>query len=186
MSDEQQENIRQLSVALGNNTELKPMSYKDANNGACNPLRDDENCQSVVVAFEVRRRGIDCYALIYSRQQQDFFHLGERFQDAFISAKSGMPIEPTLIKGKTRKGTITKLAKELRTPGRYILGINKGKKGHVVSIDVTENKEILIHDEQDNSDLVLASLIDNDYFELIKIDKALLNIDRIKSILRLN
>ena len=36
------------------------MSFLNADRGASNPLKDKENCQSVVVAFEVRRRGLTC------------------------------------------------------------------------------------------------------------------------------
>ena len=124
LSEEQQENIRHLSVALGNNTELKPMSYKDANNGACNPLRDNENCQSVVVAFEARRRGLNCYAVKYSSDKNSStYFLGEHFQDAFISAKSGMPIEPTLIKEDSREKNAQKIRKRVKNPGKVCIRI---------------------------------------------------------------
>lgn len=186
LSEEQQENIRQLSQALGNKKELKPMRYLDANSGACNPLKNENNCQSVVVAFEARRRGLNCYAVEYSSDKNSSTYLlGERFQEAFLSSKSGNPIEPTLIKCKTRAETIAKLARELRTPGRYIIGLNGENKGHTLFVDITKNKELVIHDEQNNTELDLSSLEEYDYFELIKIDKALLNIDIVKNVLKL-
>lgn len=65
----QKHNIRELADELGiNQKEIKPMSFLNADRGASNPLKDKENCQSVVVAFEVRRRGLNVYALPYSAE----------------------------------------------------------------------------------------------------------------------
>ncbi|MDE6548312.1 MAG: hypothetical protein K2L22_04875 [Muribaculaceae bacterium] len=82
------------------------------------------------------------------------------------------------------------MRKCLSAEGEYILGFNgKDDSGHVVNV-ISINGEIIIHDEQISRDAnrysSLASFSDIDYFELIKIDKALLNIELVKEVLEAN
>lgn len=185
LTEVQKKNILELADALGApHKEIKPMSFLDADQGASNPTKDKENCQSVVVAFEARRRGIDCYALPYSsRHDSASYTLGERFQDAWINPKTGKMIEPTIIKGANDTEIISKLKRQLGADGRYVLGINENSgRGHLVSIERFDGK-IIIKDDQVNDFISLDSLENISYLEVIKIDKAILNISKIKSIL---
>ena len=185
LTEVQKKNIIELADALGApHKEIKPMSFLDADQGASNQTKDKENCQSVVVAFEARRRGIDCYALPYSsRHDSASYTLGERFQDAWINPKTGKVIEPTIIKGANDTEIISKLKRQLGADGRYVLGINENSgRGHLVSIERFDGK-IIIKDDQVNDFISLDSLENISYLEVIKIDKAILNISKIKSIL---
>lgn len=187
LSEVQKQNIIELADALGmSRKDIKPMSFLDADQGASNPMKDNENCQSVVVAFETRRRGIDCYALPYSSKVNSAsYALGERFQDAWINPKTRKVIEPTIIKGKSDEEIISKLKKQVTADGRYILGVNsKDGEGHVVSME-RNGGNIIIKDEQSDDFIAINSLDDIDYIEILRIDKAILNISKIKSILSL-
>lgn len=185
LSDAQTTNIRELAKALGiSGKDIKPMSFLDANQGASNPTKNIENCQSVVVAFEARRRGLDVYALQYdAKATSASFALGERFQDAWINPKTGKILEPTIIKGNTDSDIISKLKKQLNADGRYILGINeKNGRGHLVSVDCIKGK-IIIKDEQINDFMSLESLENISYLEVLKVDKAIFNIGAIKLVI---
>lgn len=188
LTEIQKQNIRELADALGiPRKEIKPMSFIDADQGASNPNDNTQNCQSVVVAFEARRRGLDCYALSYvGRVDSASYELGERFQDAWINPKNGKVIEPTIFRGKSDDEILTKLRKGCNANGRYVLGINyKDGRGHTVSIDRINGK-ILIKDEQLDDFYDITSLQDISYLELIRIDKAIFNIQKITSILGFN
>lgn len=185
LTEAQQKNIRELADAIGIPQKgIKPMSFLDADQGASNPTKNRENCQSVVVAFEARRRGLDCYALPYSDSHDSAsFALGERFQDAWINPKTGKVIEPTILKGASDSEIITKLKRQLNADGRYLLGINeKSGRGHLVSIECMKGK-IIIKDEQQNDFILIDSLEDISYLELLRIDKSIFNIKTITSIL---
>ncbi|MDE7421625.1 MAG: hypothetical protein K2N35_15645, partial [Muribaculaceae bacterium] len=92
-----------------------------------------------------------------------------------------------IVKGKDDNDSISKLKKLLSQDGEYILGFNgKDGIGHVVNV-ITINGQIVIHDEQINKESDRYSSIDSfcdiDYFEVIKIDKAILNIDIVRHVL---
>lgn len=185
LSEIQKKNIGELADALGiPRKEIKPMSFLEADQGASNQKKYQDNCQSVVVAFEARRRGLDCYALSYSPNPESMsYALGERFQDAWINPKSGKIIEPTIFRGKTDDEIISKLRKGCTSDGRYILGVNyKDGRGHVISMDRIRGK-LILKDEQQNDFYDLAWLQEISYLELLKIDKAVLNTEMVKSII---
>lgn len=190
LSEIQKKNIRELADALGiPQKEIKPMSFLDADQGACNPTKDESNCQSCVVSFSARRRGLDCFAKAYDERNpsKEAFHLGERFQDAWLNPKTGKPIQPTILRGNNDKEIIAKLKRTLSQPGEYVLGINgKDGEGHVVNV-INHNGNIIIHDEQakreSNRYRDIDSFRDIDYMEIIRIDKAIFNINIIKSVL---
>lgn len=131
LSDIQRDNIKELAKALGvSQKDIKPMSYLDADQGASNPTGDKQNCQSVIVAFEARRKGLNVYALPYSDKPDSVsYQLGERFQDAWINPKNGKVIEPTIIKGKTDDEIIAKLRRNLMQMDAMCLGLTRRTKG---------------------------------------------------------
>ena len=186
LSEMQKQNIRELADELGiNQKEIKPMSFLNADRGASNPLKDKENCQSVVVAFEVRRRGLNVYALPYSAEVDSASYvLGDSFQNAWINPKNGKIIKPTIIRGTTDKEILARFKVQTRSDGRYILGINtKDGRGHVLSVERI-NGELLLKDEQADEFISIDSIENISCLEIIKIDKALLNKDLVKSVLK--
>lgn len=188
LTEIQRRNIRELADVLSiPRKEIKPMSFLDADQGASNPSKDENNCQSVVVAFEARRRGLDCHALPYNNKiESASYILGERFQDAWINAKTGKIIEPTILRGKSDNEIISKFRRQTSAPGRYILGVNdKDGRGHVVSVERLVNGKLIIRDEQKEDFWNETSMQRIDYLEVLRIDKAMLNIQLVKSILGL-
>ncbi|MDE5585906.1 MAG: hypothetical protein K2I92_06135 [Muribaculaceae bacterium] len=191
LSKAQENNIKELAKALGMAArEIKPMSFSEADQGASNPSKDQNNCQSCVVSFAARRRGLDCKARPYDFGNDNMCALGERFQDAWIDSRTGDILNPIIIRGKDDEDILNRLRKCLSAEGEYILGFNgKDDSGHVVNV-ISINGEIIIHDEQisrnANRYSSLASFSDIDYFELIKVDKALLNVELVKEVLEAN
>lgn len=99
-----------------------------------------------------------------------------------------------MLRGKSDDEAIAKLKKQLTVDGEYVLGINYKKRpgeeeplGHVLSI-IRKKGEVIIHDVQQSSErkryLNIDSFENIDYFELIRIDKAILNIRLAKHVLR--
>lgn len=188
LNEVQKQNICSLANALGiPDSGIKPMTFIDADQGASNPTKDQDNCQSCVVSFTARRRGLDCVAKAYDYKNGAMFDLGENFQNAWINPKTGKIIQPTIIKGKDDTDTISKLKKLLSKDGEYILGFNGNDGiGHVVNV-ITIKGHIIIHDEQISKESDRYSSIDSfsdiDYFEVIKIDNAILNIEIAKEVI---
>lgn len=184
----QMQNVHELAAALGiPHREIKSMSFIDADQGASNPTKDQDNCQSCVVSFAVRRRGLNCIAKAYNERNPAMYNLGEKFQNAWVNPKTGKIIEPYVIKGKNDEDSIKKLKRYLSQDGEYVLGFNgKDGVGHVVNV-ITINGKIIVHDEQiskeSNRYSDIDSFCDIDYFELIKIDKAILNVEIVKEVL---
>lgn len=185
LTDAQKQNVISLQAALTDiSLDIKPLTYLEANSGSSNPLKDDINCQSVIIAFEARRRGLNCYALPYSEDMtSSSFKLGEDFAQAWINPRNMKTLQPTRIAGKTDKELLKKLERELSTPGRYVLGINYRENGHLISVDVTEKGEKIFHDEQDDSFINPEYFESVDYFEVLRIDRAIFNIEMVKSVL---
>lgn len=188
LSDCQLQNICELADALGiSRNDIKPMSFLDADQGASNPTRDQNNCQSCVVSFAARRRGLNCIAKAYDSCNAAMYNLGEQFQNAWINPKTGKILHPTIIRGKSDDDVISKLKILLSKEGEYILGFNGNDGiGHVVNV-ITIDGKIVIHDEQISKEsdryTTIDSFSDIDYFEVIKIDKAILNIDVVQHVL---
>lgn len=187
----QERNIKELAKALGIDSQaIQPMSFIEADQGASNPSKDQNNCQSCAVSFAARRRGLNCKAKPYDFSNEEMCTLGERFQDAWIDSKTGNILNPIIIRGKDDVDILNRLRKCLLEEGEYILGFNgKDDSGHVVNV-ISINGEIVIHDEQIRRDAnrysSLSSFSDIDYFELIRIDKALLNVELVKEVLDAN
>lgn len=185
LTDIQKQNILLLQAAITDSPrDIKPLTYFEANSGSSNPLKDDANCQSVIIAFEARRRGLNCYALPYSQDEgSSSFKLGENFAQAWINPRNMKLLQPTKITGNSDEEIVRKLEKEISVPGRYILGINYKANGHLISVDVTESCERIYHDEQDDSFINPKCFEDVEYFEVVRIDRAIFNIEMVKSVL---
>ena len=146
------------------------------------------NCQSCVVAFSARRRGLNCAAGRYDEDASGIMkRLGDNFSEAWVNPKTGKTLTPTILRGANDKEIIEKLKKQLLQPGEYVLGYNyKNGEGHVVNI-INDGGNIIVHDEQAPRQSEryrnLESFEGIDYLELIRVDKALLNIKLTSQIL---
>ena len=186
---EQLRNIEELANKMGvSKSKIKPMTFLEADEGASNPFKDKENCQSCVVAFSARRRGLNCVAGRYDKDVSGIMkRLGDNFSEAWVNPKTGKTLTPTILRGANDKEIIEKLKKQLSQPGEYVLGYNyKNGDGHVVNI-INDGGNIIVHDEQAPRQSERYRKLDTfeniDYLELIRVDKALLNIKLTSQIL---
>ena len=192
LTEIQKENILELARQLGvPKKNIKAMNFLDANSGASNPFKDESNCQTCVVAFSARRRGIDCFAGAYEKDTSEIMkRLGDNFAEAWLNPKTKKPLQPTVLRGGTDDIIITKLRKQLSQPGEYVLGLNsKNCDGHVVNV-INEGGRIVIHDEQVSNaanrfSTLEAIITDMEYIELIRVDKAILNVNLVRHILHI-
>lgn len=189
LTEMQKTNVRELAKVLGiPQKEVKPMSFLVADEGKSNPLHDDANCQSCIVSYFARRQGLNCYALPYSTDTSSAsFHLGERFQDAWINPKTNKIVEPVKLKGNSDEEILKKLRNQLTSDGEYVLGINqKDGNGHVLNI-IKRGDSVIIHDEQPSRQserfINIESITDIDSLELLRVDKYILNIQLVKQVL---
>lgn len=187
---EQQRNIEKLASKMRvPKSKIKPMTFLEADEGASNPFKDTDNCQSCVVAFSARRRGLNCAAGRYDEDASGIMkRLGDNFSEAWVNPKTGKTLTPTILRGANDKEIIEKLKKQLSQPGEYVLGYNgkQNGRGHVVNI-INDGENIIVHDEQATHPSEryrnLESFEGIDYLELIRVDKALLNIKLTSQIL---
>lgn len=162
------------------------MNFKDADNGMANIIGDNDNCQSCVFAHEMRLRGLNVTAVAYNSDiESATYRIGERFQDAFVSAKTGKVIEQTVIRPAKNNNIghmISNLEKQMSATGRYIIGYNSNDYGHVFVAERFPNGEIVYYDPQKNIFVNIKEYDDAIYFEVLRIDRLLINPLFVKSL----
>lgn len=133
----------------------QPMSFKEADGGRVNPsfrktYGAGGNCQSCVVAFEMRLRGYRVRALPKSKwgTADD---LAQKTNLAWVDPRTGLPPKytfdkdantPELFKGFLEKSVVS--------GGRYTLEFRyaDSEQGHIVSLDRDELGRLRIYDPQ--------------------------------------
>jgi hypothetical protein len=174
------------NISRINNTQVSPMTFFEADNGKANLSLDTENCQTCVVSIEARRRGLNVTSLAYTGMDNKFmYELGENFEKAFINPRTGRTATPNIVRGNNAFGN---LLTRMNEKGRYAIGINateKGKPvGHVVYAERFSNGEICFYDPQKDKFVDLSNIKNLDCFEVLKIDRLLLNKSLFSSICR--
>lgn len=172
-----------------------PMSHSEANSGKPNIIMDKENCQSCVVVYEARLRGLDITAL----------QLLDNKTAANLSGKSNLAWwkldkdeHPQIQMIYSEKGDLqVQLNKQTVGVGRYHIGVNytekvyndsKGvweeiEKGHIFVAQRFKDGRIFYYDPQKNEFINMRDYIDSaNSLELIKVDKLRLNLDVLKEI----
>ena len=152
-------------------TQGKPMTHDEANEKNPNPnyVAGEENgynnnCQSCVVAYEMRRRGYDVEALMRINNDQTNMpdKLSKRTQSAWIDQKTGE--EPQKRRcggaydidrlGRVKYKSLKQINKELdeatSEPGRYHIdwAWNNKEEGHIIVAERFENGGIRFYDPQ--------------------------------------
>lgn len=169
----------------------QPMSFKEADGGRVNPYVDktygtDVNCQSCVVAFEMRLRGYRVRALPRSKWGIAD-ELAKETNLAWVDGSTGLP--PKYLKDvSANTPSLFKvfLEKNVVQGGRYTLefGYAKHPQGHIVSLDRDESGRLRIYDPQDGSiiqgrdmDLYLQELYygADDPPKILRVDDKLVN-----------
>jgi hypothetical protein len=130
-----------------------PMSFEEANEMRGNPnyakaVKYRINCQSTVVANELRRRGYDVEA--YGNPNKEWYmpnELSKRPEIAFLTEKGSTP---TLTRVKFNgDSVISSLQGEMAAPGRYHLQFRfANNNGHIVTAERLQNGTLRIYDPQ--------------------------------------
>ncbi len=160
------------------------MTLKEADGKTPNLCKDDENCQSCVLVYEARRRGINITALPYMGKGTIAYKLGEDIALAFRNEK-GKNVHATKIKGNEAK-IKADLKKKLSEIGRYHIGVNYNNGwGHVVVAERIDNKTIIIYDPQKSEYMSVASLTaEVSYLDFLRVDNLLIDYKTLKGVSR--
>ena len=132
------------------------MSEEQANNGNANPNfhlgRASgywDNCQTCVVAYELRRRGYDVSALP-NLNNATIDRLSRDTSLAWIDPNTGLKPEYIVSdKVTTPKRAYTWMKKEIKPGGRYTIEFDwKQGSGHIVHARKNNNGEVEMYDPQ--------------------------------------
>lgn len=157
--------------------EIKPMTFELADSGAVNPNGNLDNCASAVAVFEARRRGLNIAVVPGTDEYKEIIdQIGDKFQSLWINPKTKeMPV-PTIIKGTSIDDMVTKAEKQMKAPGRYLVGTNPTLgAGHMIVAERLPSGEIIYYCPQEDTGYKLQSFECVEYFEILKIDKLLFN-----------
>lgn len=187
-------NTEAIAKDLGIKGKPAPMTFLEANEGRGNVdygkgYEFSINCQAAVAVHEARLRGLPVTALGYDETKGGIsYKLGEHFELIWRSPKTGDTPTPTTIRGKDFNEMLAKIGKTTNTTGRYHIGINMSEnKGHIITAERISKEQILFYDAQVGAFLKLeeyaASNVES--FEVLKVDKLLLNKDIFRRIARL-
>ena len=159
------------------------------------------NCQSCVVANELRRRGYDVTALRNLKKEENIpYELSGKTNWAWIDPETMQTPEKKQAGGQYVSGldikskTLTQLNKELneltKEAGRYHIDFmwKDGKGGHIITVDRLENGSIRIYDPQIGrlgDWKVISKDISLKYgVNVLRVDNLLVNTDIIDRIVR--
>ena len=159
------------------------------------------NCQSCVVANELRRRGYDVTALPNLKKEGNIpYELSGKTNWAWIDPETMQTPEKKQAGGQYVSGldikskTLTQLNKELneltKEAGRYHIDFmwKDGKGGHIITVDRLENGSIRIYDPQIGrlgDRKVISKDISLKYgVNVLRVDNLLVNTDIIDRIVR--
>lgn len=189
LTTEQVANVNEIANDIG--ISVSPMTFEQANKGRGNALfgKGDEydmNCQICAVVHEARLRGLNVTAIGYDSDPNSIpYKLGESYQRAWFNAKGKVPT-PTVLRDKSFDAMFAKLNNSTKAVGRYHIGINMGADGHLITAERFADGTMIYYDAQNGTFLNIEEYADRnvDYFEVLKIDKLLLNKQIFKAILR--
>lgn len=175
----------------------EPMSFKEADSGATNPLFDrgggfTKNCQASVAAYDARRRGYDVQALAF-KGTRAFKQLARAPWSAWIDPSTGR--SPQSVFEKSPKGVVglyLDLSKHVRQNQRFELAFyyrHRHNGGHVVVCE-RDTKGLFIYDAQSDKQYrgvdLLRYIMSVDYkndVRLFRVDNADLNFTLLNQVL---
>ena len=192
-------NEHDIENVLGKQGE--PMTHEQANGNMPNPnykvgIRDEYsiNCQSCVVAYELRRRGYDVETLgrIFGDENNIPNKLAFHTELAWKDFEGKTPISK-IAGGKNK--TIENLKEEFNQHtleiGRYHIKWEyaRGNFAHIVTFERFSNGESIIYDAQTGALLQLEKIIKganiNNGIKILRVDNLLVNNDIINKVVRL-
>lgn len=201
MADEfggkESEYIRKLEKSIGVK-KGEPMSFEEADGMKGNPHHKEDvmyrvNCQSCVVANELRRRGFDVEA--FGNPDKEGYASSALARDVFAAwtDKEGQRVQPVRVRRGVksrdidRRGNVrttyesdkelqARMLDTMKEPGRYIVRWSWSKKttGHVITAERTEDGSFRFYDPQTgktgfNWQMKLVDTAGNG-FSILKID----------------
>lgn len=186
LTDEQKKNIEQIAKKYGFPV-VRPMSHKKADSGSVNTgsgVKYSENCQSCVVVYEARLRGLDIATKEFIKGGVSDF-LGSDTSLAWRTTEGKHPKRKYLYADRT-KDMIADFETLTQNGGRYHIGINyeNDKQGHVLCAKRIDRGEIILYDPQRNGIVELSEYKDIVYIEILKVDELLFDSDILGSIAR--
>ena len=205
LTNEQIVNHAEVSKKIGI-AQGKEMSFEEANElyGNVNYSKGygyQNNCQSCVVANELRRRGFDVTAQEYVRKQGNVpYELGKYTESAWIDPKTGQAPKSLqaggfyLDKYKLKNKPISVLNNDLKDLTKYVgryhikfLNKGKGSSGHILTAERLTDGTLRIYDPQtgkiEDWVKVLSKKIRLDYgAKILRVDDLLINTDIIDCI----
>lgn len=197
ISKEQKQNIREIAKEFGLSVEdaqhLQPMGIFKALEGA-NPLKGDTNCQSCVVAFEARLRGL----LVRAKSKTGFFAdqlSAVGGQVLAYSSRAEVKYKPSIKVKKVDK--VMDYLKQEIPDGRYQIGWDKWNKktrdrlgdkdaGHILCL-IKKDKALYFIDPQNKRLYTPEKFDDNVLFKIAKdTDIEIMRTDRLVFANRIN
>jgi hypothetical protein len=131
-----------------------------------------------VLVHEARIRGLDVTSNPY--QGVTMVPPAQHFQEAWINPKTGKAPQITEIRGAN---LYEKLDKQTQAAGRYHIGYNTiYDTGHVITAERFKNGKIIFYDPQRNEFPNLKEDREIESFEILKVDKLLLNGEILNSV----
>lgn len=185
------ENMGAVADALGINAGA-PMTFDEANEMRGNPnyrkaAQYRSNCQSAVLANEMRRRGFDVEA--YGNSKKEWYMpsiLAKKPEIAFIGADGTPPIP----KGVQFDGNLlTSLSNEMNTIGRYHLRFRfENNCGHIITAERLADGTLRIYDPQSGKLIKdfseFASKVNSKSFEYYRVDNLEINPDVARGVVK--
>lgn len=157
--------------------ERKDMSWSEADGKSPNKDGHYDNCQSAVVVYEARRRGINLVSLGHSDDDKESisYQLGENGGIAFVD-KNGKSVTPQTLPVKKQEMEKA-LKKVISQPGRYHLGMNyNAKDGHIIVAEKIANHDVVFYDPSDGTTWSLGEILEKSKsVEIMRVDNLRLN-----------
>lgn len=208
-------NLQDVSDAIGVNAG-RPMTFEEANESRGNPhYAEDQtyrvNCQSCVVANELRRRGLDVEA--YGNIQKKGFNtyaLSMKTEAAWVDDNGNIPV-PTVIRREIKKTNATinkngyvrvtkslerddelkkKIADAMSEVGRYHISWmwKKKKSGHIITAERLSDGTLRFYDPQSGKTGFHWSMSEIDAhrigFKILRVDTLKTNVDVISGVVK--
>lgn len=187
-NDEIINNTKEIAKILG--IEAKgEMTFNEADSGKANIISNKkekifrpDNCVNSVVAFEMRKRGLQITSTISNFNNELMSSLSEHPEKIWRTTNGEIPSVVVIAKNPntTISGIIKRLNQETSQSGRYQIWYDEkgGNQGHILTMERTKNGKLFIYDAQHNDFYSIEEIL-----QVADIDKGielLKNVERLK------
>lgn len=139
-----------LEIKAQKDIDFNFIDHKNSNPNYFNDYKYQINCQTTVLAFELRCRGYDVEAK--GNDSLATKYLSQNVESAYINHETGENPELQDLKGANYKQLYKSLDEAVKPNERYILRVvwRDYRAGHVVNVYRNEEGEIILFDPQSN------------------------------------